>query len=195
MVVVATYTLVPSCPGGGCECPPPGAESKSSSSASCGATTGKSVLLSSGQFRFSLPLLSIDSVGGIGWSFGLNYLSDSGVSGVLGDGFNFPQNLHLHKDQLTQEVRIVTGGNTGEVFAQGTINGQTVTYTPASGNNSQAHLIRTGYGTSSDEFTLRASSGAVTKFYGFDSNIDEGKRGRLKSITDRYGSEQTRKGT
>ena len=85
-------------------------------------TKGRSVLLSSGQFSFRLPLLSIESQGGIGWSFGLDYLSQNAPGGILGDGFNFPQNLHLELDVTNVDVHLLTGENTEEIFL-GTVNG------------------------------------------------------------------------
>jgi len=102
-----------------CECPPAGAEGKASDSANCGSTTRHSVLLSSGQFSFDLPLLSIDSVGGIGWAFSLSYLSENAEGRILGNGFNFPQNLRLELDAV-DDVHLLTGDNTEEIFIEDT---------------------------------------------------------------------------
>jgi len=59
--------------------------------------------------------LSLSAIGGVGWSFSLNYLSDSNVDDVLGLGFNFPQNMVLEED--TNFVELLRGNNTqGERF-------------------------------------------------------------------------------
>ncbi|MCE9552379.1 MAG: hypothetical protein K8T91_03255 [Planctomycetes bacterium] len=167
------------CISGGC---PRGALTQVSSSGTCAAQSSNSVILSSGAFTFGLPLLSIDSLGGLGWGFDLNYLSSNGLDGMTGLGFNFPQNLRL-EELLSGDVELLSGDNGQDLFIENAGD-----YVPAVNNNTQATLTRAGSG-ASDEFTLTASDGTVTKFFGFDGALDT--PGRIKSITDRHGSQQT----
>jgi RHS repeat-associated protein len=78
---------------------------------------------------------------------------------------------------------MTTGQNTAEVF-----NYASGVYTPAD-NNTRADLFRTNTGTPTETFTLRASNGTVTTFYGFYTSI--GPQGCLNTITDRFGNTQT----
>ena len=140
-----------------------------------------SVQLSAGAFSFELPLLSVGSLGGIGWAFGLNYLSGNGVNGIVGPGFNYPDNLSLHQN-VGGGVTLYSGQNTVEVF-----NFSGGAYTPAPGNNTAARLTRSGSG-ATDAFTLTSSKGVQTVFFGFASPITT--PGLVKSITDRFGNQQ-----
>ena len=139
-----------------------------------------SVLLSSGRFAFQRSFLSIAAVNNLSWDFGIDYLSGNGVDSVLGKGFNYPQNLHLEL-QPGGDVHWTSGENTLELFVQ-TSPG---VYMAAPMNNTRAELYRAGSGPS-DQFTLRASKGTVTHFFGFDPSIPT--PGRLQDITDRYGN-------
>ena len=141
-----------------------------------------SVLLSAGGFSFSRSLLSISSVGGVGWSFGLNYLSTTTVDGLIGKGFNFPQYMRL-EEEADGDVVLVTSDNIRQTFEE-----SAGVYTAAAENSTLAVLTRAGTG-AGDEFTLTSNAGAVTKLYGFDAAIST--PGRIKSVTDRFGSEQT----
>jgi hypothetical protein len=197
-----TIAACPSTPGvipdDACPCPEKEGAEPSTSSSSCAGTVTvsggdggcsgssyptTSVVLSSGQFTWRTDLLSIDALGGAGWSFGLNYLGNSGVDSILGKGFDFPRELRL-VELPNGNVDLLTGGMTRESFLRTGPN----TYAPAEDNNALAELIRSGSG-EKDEFTLIASSGTRTNFFGFDPAI--ASPGRLKSITDRYGSQQT----
>ncbi len=142
-----------------------------------------SVLLSSGQFSFQRQLLAIDAVGGIGWSFALRYLAGSGVDSVLGKGFNFPQEMRLF-ERSDGRIDLLTPGTGVETFVPNGSGG----YAPETGNNTRAQLLRSGSG-ADDEFTLIAHKGTQTRFYGFAAEVST--PGRLKSITDRFGSQQT----
>lgn len=148
-----------------------------------GPKTTKSVLLSSGQFVWSLPLLSIPALGAGGWGFQLNYLPRNDIDGIIGRNFNFTQNLQLI-DLGGGDVQLSTGENTRETFVSAGGGAYTST-----GNNTAAVLRRTGAGTSADEFTLTASFGSVTTFFGFHASI--AAPGRIKSTADRYGNGQT----
>ncbi|QNN23312.1 hypothetical protein HED60_13850 [Planctomycetales bacterium ZRK34] len=143
----------------------------------------QSVLLTAGRFSFKQRLLSVDSIGGISWAFNLSYLGNNGVDGLLGKNFNYPQNLRL-EEQVSGDVDLLSGKNTSETFNK---TGPS-TYEPAADNNTQSVLTRAGSG-ATDEFTLTSASGTVSKFFGFDSPIPT--PGRVKSITDRYGNQQT----
>ena len=147
-----------------------------------------SVLLSSGQFMFTLGLLSTAGIGGGAWSFGLNYLAGSGVVDLLGPGFAYTQlnNLTLNSDN---SVDLYTGDNLAAHFIPNGI-GSNVTYSSATGNNSAATLLRTGIGTAADMFTLTNADGAVATFAGFSAGVLQ-PGGRMLSYTDRYGSGQT----
>jgi len=135
----------------------------------------KSVVLSSGQFTFRLPLLSIDAFGIAGWRFSLEYLSDSGIDGLLGPNFDFTQYARLMLDG--DDVLLATDQNTVEVFEYD--NGSY-----SSVNNNTAGVLRPdGEG----HFELLASNGTVTIFYGFDG---QSTPGRIKQIKDRYGNTQ-----
>ena len=180
---------VPTMPDGASSCG--GAESASSNSgsagtfvdSSCGCGQCTSTLLSSGQMSFNLPLLSVSALGNSSWCFGLNYLSGNGIDGIFGRGFNYPQNLRLN-ELGNGDVELLSGDNTAELFtADGSGN-----YTPAANTNTRAVLTRAGTGVN-DEFSLTASDGTVSKFFGFDVAITT--KGRLKSVSDRFGSDQT----
>ena len=86
------------------------------------------MLLSSGQFTFKIPLLSVSALGGMGWSLGLNYLSDNDIESVLGVGFNFPQNIFLTEDPGV--VDLWMGSQTVESFVE--LTPSPPTYGPAS---------------------------------------------------------------
>ncbi len=165
---------------GPCKCS--GAENKATSSTCAGAFTsggcgcGSSVLLSSGSFSFRRKLLSLEALNGISWNFGLDYLADNGVNDILGKGFNYPQNLRLVAG---------SGGNVILASGQNTLD----TFLPSGGgyiadqyNCTQAELSHSG-----SLFTLRASDGTVSLFNDFTTATP----GRVKSITDRYGNQQT----
>jgi len=137
------------------------------------------VVLSSGQFTFGLPLLSVSSLGGMQWGFALDYLPDNDIDGILGLNFNFSQNLRLEQNGST--VSLLTGHNTKEDW---TLSGGV--YVPAADNNSQATLEKSGSG-ASEIFTLRGNDGTETVFFGFDAAITT--KGRPQTITDRYGSQ------
>lgn len=147
---------------------------------SCGGDS--STMLYSGQFKFQKTLASISSIGA-GWALDLNYLAGNGNDGILGKGFNYPQNIHLEK-LPGGNVQLVTGYQTRSDFNKTGPN----TYEPTADNNTRAVLTRTGSGTN-DEFTLTNSTGTVTQFYGFDPAVNT--PGRVKSITDRHGNEQS----
>jgi len=100
-----------------------------------------------------VPLTSIASLGGIGWGINLDFLSGNSVDGLLGKGFNFPQNQYFEPAASSQVV-LRLGNNTSEYFVEDSTQGTTIYYKLASGNNSQASLVRTGVGTSADKFTL-----------------------------------------
>jgi RHS repeat-associated protein len=133
-------------------------------------------------FSFKRSLLSISAINGISWEFGLDYLAGNGVNGIVGKGFNFPQNLQLQPSG--SNVQLLTGQNTLDLFIQ-TSPG---VYAPASNNTTQAELYRSGSG-ATDTFTMKSSAGTVTNFFGFDAPI--ATPGCPQSITDRYGSTQT----
>lgn len=178
----------------GCPCSPTtGGQAVNACPADRMSTGGcNSVRLSTGQFVFNLPLLSISSVGGIGWGFSLNYLSGSQIDDVLGNHFNFPQQLHLEFTDGgagINMVDVVTGETTVEMFEE--TSGNSNIYVPSPGNNSRAHLAVNNVGSSSEEFVLTPAAGVETTFGGFDSGIAAGLRGKLKSIQDRFGNEQT----
>ena len=143
-MAVSTYPPVinpcPSTPGvnpdESCQCPEQeGAETLIASSTCAGTVTGDgggsgcsgasassppptaSVLLSSGQFTWQKALLSIDALGGVGWSFGLNYLGNSGVDSILGKGVNFPQEARL-VELPNGDVDLLTGATTRESFVR-----------------------------------------------------------------------------
>ncbi len=139
-----------------------------------------SVLLSAGRFAFQRSFLSLDAIGEISWNFSLDYLAGNHVDSILGKGFNYPQNLHL-VSLSNGDVQWTSGENTLEFFLQ-TSPG---VYVAAPTNNTRAELYRSGSG-ASDQFTLRASNGTVTHFFGFDPSI--ATPGRLQDITDRYGN-------
>ena len=132
-------------------------------------------------FAFQRDLMSVAAVGDISWGFSLDYLAGNGVDGILGKGFNFSQNLRL---ELLPggNVQLASGFNTLELF----VNSGPGLYRAPPTNNTRAELYRSGSG-ASDQFTLRASDGTVTMFYGFDAPI--ATPGRPKTITDRYGNQ------
>ena len=147
-----------------------------------GWTTVGSVLLSSGQFIWSLPLLSIPTVGSGGWGFGLSYLPGNDIDGILGKNFNFTQNLFLI--DLGGNVQLVMDDNTRETFA---LQGDG-SYSSAN-NNTASILTRTDSGSPGDKFTLVSPDGTTSVFFGFDGSIST--PGRIQSVTDRFGNGQT----
>jgi len=142
-----------------------------------GCSTCNSVLLSSGKFSFKPQLLAASALGGIDWAFDLDYLADNDVDSIVGKFFNFNSNVRLTEEG--GDVDLQTGWNTRESFSG---NGGD-RFDAAAENNSRAELRRMGNG----EFALTSSAGVVSHYSGFDSSTP----GRLKSVTDRYGTQQT----
>lgn len=67
------------------------------SSVPSGPEQDGSALIESGALLFKQPLVSIPSIGDFKWCFGLNYQSDSNVDGILGKGWDYPQNVYIEK--------------------------------------------------------------------------------------------------
>lgn len=145
---------------------------------------GGSVLASTGGFTAQQGVMSAPAEScSASFNFGLNYLSGYNVEGGLGPGFNYPQNAHL-EEMPDGSVNLVTAGNTREKFAYV---GGAQPYSSAA-NNTRAQLIRSGSG-AADQFTLRASNGTRTVFFGFDPAPGIAHApGKIKSVTDRYGN-------
>ena len=165
----------------GCSDNPSGVQSCPS-----GVTTGPgSVQLPSGRFVHNIPLLALSALGEGGWKMDLDYYPDLGLNSLLGKNFNFPQSAQLIDLESggVANIELLTSQNTREMFTFIGFNqyGSTT-------NNAAAILVRGGTGIN-DEFTLSAADGTVSKFYGFDDLITT--PGRLKSITDRHGNQQT----
>ena len=174
-----------------CQCPPPTTtcdtceEAPISNACPALMTTGTgSVAVKTGQFQWQLGLLSTGGIGGLGWSFGLDYLSDNGIDGLLGKGWDYPQNVCLQQmGGGSGDVQLLSGNQTAEPFflqADGT-------YSSAS-NNTRAVLTRSGSG-ADDEFVLSSAGGVITRFFGFDAGLDT--PGKVKSVTDRYGNSRS----
>lgn len=154
-------------------------------SVAVGAQTPHSVLLDTGAFVFKRALVSIPSIGGLQWFFGINYQHNSDVDGILGEHFNYPQNVYLKEDPNDSNL---VGLFTAENMVQQFNRDASGRYWPAAGNSTASILTRSGAG-ASDELALHAPEGTVTRFYGLDVAVSE--QGRIKSITDRYGNQQT----
>ena len=129
--------------------------------------------------------MSIPSIGGLRWFFGINYQHDNDVDEILGQNFNYPQNVYLKEDPSNSDiVGLFTGENMVEQFNRDS-SGR---YWPGAENNTASILTRSGTG-ATDEFALHSPEGAVTRFFGLDAAVPE--QGRIKSITDRYGNQQS----
>jgi RHS repeat-associated protein len=147
-----------------------------------------SVELATGRFVFSKQLLSLAGLGSGSWSFDLNYKSNYDIDGILGKNFAYPQYMHLEQLPYTLtdynsliNIQLVTNDLSRAIF---TDNGDG-TYSPATGNNARATLTYDAY---YDTFSLTASNGTVTTFFGF---LEWGAPGQIQDIVDRYGSNQT----
>lgn len=155
-------------------------------------STGSSTVISSGQFRLQIPLLSAGAFRVGAWQFGIEYLRHNGIDGVLGPNVNFTQNLHIENED--GDIVLVTADNLRERF-EWNENSQNPQY--SSELNNTAAVLTPSAPPPQDEFTLTSSRGIVTKFHGFGVAITT--PGRIKSSTDRYGNTQvfvwTRNGT
>lgn len=140
-------------------------------------------MLATGEFIFSLDLLSAPAIGGGSWRFSLQYLSNNGVSDIVGLYWNYSQNYQLV--QLPNgDIVLMTPDNLQETFIYNG-NGQWL----SGYNSTQATLVEINAGSANDTFILTSNAGTVTEFYGFYSSITT--PGRMKSTTDRYGNSQT----
>lgn len=139
-----------------------------------------STLLSSGQFTWQLPLLSIPALGGQGWSFKLKYLSDTNFNSMLGPGFGYPQYAYI-EELIGGEILLHKGDDTESTFLPA--GGDT--YSSAAGNGMSV-LVRENTDTANEQFVLKRSDGTCTTFFGFESNI--GTPGQMKNQCDRYGN-------
>jgi len=139
-------------------------------------------MLATGEFIFSLDLLSAAAIGQGSWKFSLQYLSNNGVSDIVGLYWNYSQNYQLV--QLPNgDIILLTPDNLQETFIYNG-NGWLSGY-----NSTQATLVEINAGTANDTFILTSNAGTVTEFFGFYSSITT--PGRVKSITDRYGNGQS----
>ncbi len=142
-----------------------------------------SVMLATGEFIFSLDLLSAPAIGGGSWQLSLQYLSNNGVDDLVGLYWNYSQNYQL--SQLPNgDIVLTTPDNLQETFIYNG-NGQWL----SGYNSTQATLVEINAGTANDTFILTSNAGTVTEFFGFYSSITT--PGRMKSTTDRYGNSQT----
>jgi|GEM_PF-5678387 len=142
-----------------------------------------SVMLATGEFIFSLNLLSTPAVGGGSWQFSLRYLSNNGVNDIVGLYWNYNQNYQLV--QLPSgDIVLMTPDNLQETFISNG-SGQWL----SGYNSTQATLVEINAGTANDTFILTSNAGTVTEFFGFYSSLTT--PGRMKSTTDRYGNSQT----
>ncbi len=142
-----------------------------------------SVMLATGEFIFSLDLLSAPAIGGGSWQLSLQYLSSNGVDDIVGMFWNYSQNYQLI--QLPNgDIVLTTPENLQETFISNG-NGQWL----SGYNSTQATLVEINAGTANDTFILTSNAGTVTEFFGFYSSITT--PGRMKSTTDRYGNSQT----
>jgi hypothetical protein len=65
-----------------------GGSTGGTSSGPAGQITPQSVELATGRFVFQRPLLSLSGLGVGAWQFGLNYLSNFSIDGILGKNFS-----------------------------------------------------------------------------------------------------------
>lgn len=107
-----------------------------------------SVVLQTGQFIFSLDLLSAPAVGQGTWNFSIDYLANNGVNDLFGIGWNYSQNYRLTQP-ISSEVALTTPENTEAVYTSAG-GGQW----SSSGNNSAATLVEVNAGTANDTFIL-----------------------------------------
>ena len=148
-----------------------------------GAPMANSVMLATGEFIFSLDLLSTPAIGAGSWKFSLQYLSNNGVDDIVGLYWNYSQDYQL--SQLPNgDIVLMTPDNLQETFIYNG-NGQWM----SGYNNTQATLVEINAGTANDTFILTSNAGTVTEFFGFYSSITT--PGRMKSTTDRYGNSQS----
>ncbi len=140
-----------------------------------------SVVFRTGQFRFSLPLLSISGIGSANWSFELNYLIDNGVDSLLGRNFNFTQFEHLVK-HANGDIDLISSQNTIEQF-------ELVAGVYSSKNNNTAAVLESSGTGANEVFTLTRSGGSVSVFFGFDLAV--ATPGQIKSQSDRFGNTLT----
>jgi YD repeat-containing protein len=160
-----------------------------------GDQIGGSTIASSGAFTFRADLALIPSIGGLTWSFGVNYQrnpqpgsssssssslsSCSPSSPLLGPNFSFPQDILMDVPPGPAPSPVLTTGEfTAELFhalSDGTY---------AFGSISRSIIVPSG-----GDFNLTSSDGTVSTYYG--SGDPARPAGRMKSITDRYGNTQT----
>jgi YD repeat-containing protein len=148
--------------------------------------TNSPVLLDSGLLTLNIPLMSGAAVGTGGFNFALNYYPDTSTTSsdsTVGVGFNFTQNIVI-VPASGYNVYLQSGENTQELFTSS----DGITYS-STANNTAAILMRSGAGTSADQFTMVSRAGVTSQFWGLFSTIST--PGRLRSYADRYGNTQT----
>jgi RHS repeat-associated protein len=173
------------CPSMCCLCPTTDATEVAQAMRSAGTKTpkkgkGGSVLLSSGMFTFHLDLMAISAVNNVSWSFSLDYLAGNGVDDIVGKCFTYPQYLRIVGIPGGHNVQLVTGENCVATFISS--DGLAFTVPTPNTNNTRAELSFDG-----TYFTLRASNGAVSTFYGLAASTP----GRVKQIVDRFGNTES----
>jgi RHS repeat-associated protein len=160
-----------------------------------GDQIGGSTIAGSGAFTFRADLALIPSIGGLTWSFGVNYLrnpepgssssssslsssSCSPSSPLLGPNFSFPQDvlMNVPAGPVFSPV-LSTGEFTAELF-----------HALAGGTYAFGSISRSMIAPSGGDFMLTSSDGTVSTYYG--SGDPTRPAGRLKSISDRYGNSQ-----
>lgn len=159
-------------------------------SVAVGDRSPDSVLYSSGRFIFSRRW-AVPSIAGFTWSFGINYLQGSGVNSVLGQDFNYPQNVYILAPVSVAFLELMTGeSTTTQQFI-----GVTPTsrpnrwYKPDEKNRSRAYCASVLTASSDYEITLISHDGTRTFFRTFDPSVND--EYRIHAIEDRYGNRQT----
>jgi RHS repeat-associated protein len=141
------------------------------------------VVMSSGQLKLDMSLMTVKALGIGSWGFGLHYLSNAGIDTAVGIGFNFTQNTVL--TQLGDgSIRLLSCQNVSETFTPLLGGGYS-----SFNNNTAATLTRSNIGASNEFFTLTSRDGTVTIYSGINSLIPV--PGQVLSVTDRYGNTQS----
>ncbi|HEX8912541.1 MAG TPA: hypothetical protein VF796_09290, partial [Humisphaera sp.] len=164
-----------------------------------GSQAGNSALLSDGSMVFRADLVTVPSLMGFTWRFGVNYhrspneRADSRSESPLGPYFDYPQNVYLllgdsdgyPRSRFARTVYLRTGEFTVEAYRRGAFS---FGDEQLLGDKSRSRLVQDADGS----YTLIAADGTRTRFLPFDTYRRFGTFvALLRSITDRYGNVQT----